>query len=106
MNRNERESRFLEKVRSQLDRETQDLDARTAARRRGIRHAALAQPEPGPHKGWRFLRLPVAAVTTGVIIAVAATMTFKPTKTLEDAQVLTDRDILVAEDNLGSVASV
>lgn len=106
MNRDERESRFLKNVRSELDRETRDLDAKTYARLQGIRYSALAELESSRGKWRQFLRSPVVAVAIGIIIAVVATVTFKSVPTIDSAQNLTDLDILVSEENLDLFADM
>ena len=106
MNPEERESRFLENVRSGLDSETQNLDLNTTTRLQRIRYSALEELESSPGRWRKLFRLPVLAVATGIIIVFVTTMTLKSPATLKDAQALTDLDILASEETLDMFADM
>ena len=96
----EREIRFLNQVRSELDREAEHLDIETTARLRRIRHAALEQLDTARFDWWRLLRLPAIALATGAIIAAVVLTDYRSARLLPDRQTVADLEILASDDHM------
>ncbi|MBL0714712.1 MAG: hypothetical protein JJV98_13540 [Desulfosarcina sp.] len=104
MNNEDRDTRFLAHVRSELDREVENLDVDTAARLRRIRYSALEQHESQRVNWWRLFRFSAVAVATGMIIAVVMTTNFRSSSTSHDEQTLADLEILTSSEQLNLFA--
>ena len=100
MKTEEREASFLEHIRSELDREADNLDAETQARLKRIRYSALEQHESTFAKWWRLFRIPAVAVATAAIIAVIVTTNFKSSDLSRDNFTVTDLEILTSDEQL------
>ncbi len=100
MKDHERETRFLNRVRSELDREADNLDVETTNRLRRIRHSALEQLDTARFDWRRQLRLPAIALATGAIIAAVVLTDYRSARLLPDRQTVADLEILASDDHL------
>lgn len=101
MNMDERERRFLEKIRSELDAGAENLDRETLRRLHGARVTALAEVERR-RTGW--LRIPrwvtAGGVATAAVVVVAVSIWLAEPRQTLPARQAEDLEILTAQEHL------
>jgi regulator of protease activity HflC (stomatin/prohibitin superfamily) len=100
MTSQEQETRILEHIRSELDREAENLNAKTAARLRRIRQAALEHDMPVYQRLWKTFRLPAMAAAAAAIVAVMATIHFQDATLLDEKLAVADMEMMSTGDQL------
>jgi hypothetical protein len=100
MNAQDRKTRFLDHARSVLDREAARLDTDTTTRLRKIRYQALAKSPSSPAQFWQLIRIPTAAVATGLLLTAVIVMQFRSPATFQAGDTLADLEILASSEQL------
>ena len=90
---------LAQKVKTVLDHDVAQMDERIADRLRKMRRTAMSAEESSPRFHWRRLRMSLAGVAIGLLVAVIGFTLLKGPDQTMTANMMEDLDIITSAEN-------